>query len=113
MANRNGGAGPRGICLACSNAIAIGGINITRAFRCPHCGEVIRASRRFRALLNVVFYGLATIPLIFTPIPILLRIPIWFFLAFVFAFIYVFVGKRLFVLRLERYEEFQSLNLLK
>ena len=110
--------GPHGVCSACESSIAIGGINITRPFQCPHCGQSVQAPKIIRALVYFVFYGLPTVILFLAPIPILFRIPVWFVLAFALTFLYAFVSKRLFALRFEHVhenpvEEFQSLNLKK
>jgi hypothetical protein len=54
----------------------------------------------------------------YLPIPYLFCVLAWFFLAFAFSIIYIYVAKRLFVLHLELFhergkDEFQKLRLGK
>lgn len=108
---------PRGVCPECLRSIAIERINVLRVFKCPYCGQPVRAGKVFRMLIYIVFYALPTVVLYHSHLPIFLRVLAWFVLAFAFSVLYIFVCKRLFVLRLERFsnkaEEFQSLGLGK
>lgn len=98
--------------------MAIGPINISRAFPCPNCGKLICESKISRVLGYISMYVPSTIVVFYSKLPILFRIPLWFVLGFVFGFIYIFLAKRLFILRLVEFhesdkEEFVSLNLRK
>jgi len=110
--------GPHGICSLCGGPIAIGAINIAIPFRCPNCGRTVRASKTYEVLGNLCLYALPIVVLFHLGIPILFRIFLYPVLAVAIGFTYVFVVKRLFVLRFKEFREpdeelFQSLNLKK
>ena len=108
---------PSGVCPACLKPITRKQLKVAKAFRCPHCQQLVRTSKLFRALLYLTCYGIPTIIVFSLGRSLLGGIVLWLVLAFGLATVFISIATAIRLPRLELFrskdDEFQALDLRK
>jgi len=117
MGTGNNGPVPPGVCPQCLRPITRKQLKVAKAFRCPHCQQLVRTSKLFRALLYLSCYGIPTAIVFLSGRSLLAGIVLWLVLAFGFAMAYISIATAIRLPRLELFgkedDEFQTLDLRK
>ena len=106
-----------GVCPACLKPIARKQLKVVREFRCPHCQQLVRTSKLFRALLYLSCYGIPTVIVFSSGRSLLAGLALWLVLSFGFAMIHISIATAIRLPHLELFrskdDEFQALDLRK
>jgi predicted RNA-binding Zn-ribbon protein involved in translation (DUF1610 family) len=80
-----------GTCPACLSSINRNELEISKAFRCPNCGQLLRTTPLFRTCMRLFSFGLATCFVVLSDWSTGVKIVAWPILWFILNTVYLLI----------------------